>query len=108
VSELDGNLPGRDHKLDVAIVDGELRICIGVDTLAWAAENSALWSDPYTLRVTDPDTWAEDVQRELLREEEDGSTDFDELLDGAMRRAAENGSAAIEVQDGPEVEDMED
>ena len=99
----DGCAPGRDHRLDVEIVDGELRIRIGVQTLAWAAENEpppGLWGDDARVSVLHPDEWAEDVLRELLREQEDGTTEVHILLDSAMRQAAENGSAAVSVDDG--------
>ena len=99
----DGSAPGRDHRLDVEIVDGELRIRIGVQTLAFAAENPpgrGLWDDGQQVSVLNADEWAEDVRRELLRDEEDGTTELHLLLDSAMRQACENGSAAVSVDDG--------
>jgi len=99
---VDGCAPGRDHRLEVEIVDGELRIRIGVQTLAFAVENPpgrGLWDDGQQVSVLNADGWAEDVRRELLREEEDGTTELNLLLDSAMRQACENGSAAVSVTD---------
>ena len=99
---VDGCAPGRDHRLDVEIVDGELRVRIGVQTLAFAAENppdSGLWNDGAMVSVLNADEWAKDVRSELLREQEDGTNILHLVLDAAMRAAAENGSAAVSVND---------
>lgn len=107
----DGCAPGRDHRLDVEIVDGELRIRIGVQTLAFAAENPpgrGLWDDGQQVSVLNADEWAEDVRRKLLRDEEDGTTELHLLLDSAMRQACENGSAAVSVTDADTDPDEEE
>lgn len=86
----------RNQSLEVDIVDGELRIHIGVDTLAFAAENppgNGLWGDGAQVKVLNNDQWAEDVRDELKHEEEDGTTVVHLLFDAAMRQACENGSA---------------
>jgi hypothetical protein len=95
----------------VEIVDGELRIRIGVQTLAFAAENPpgrGLWDDGQQVSVLNADEWAEDVRRELLRDEEDGTTELHLLLDSAMRQACENGSAAVSVTDADTDPDEEE
>lgn len=92
----------KNKPLVVEIVDDELRISIGVETLKIATENvpeGGLWDDGSYISVQNPTEWAEDVQAELLEEQEDGTTPVHLLLEEAMKRAAEQGSLAVSVQD---------
>ncbi len=98
--------------LDVSIVGGELMIRIGVKTLAVCAEQSPVpeFSDfdegtGKELRptVTDPAVFASEVLRELLYEQEDGTTPVHELLDRAMLDAVENGAEGIRWWNDPQV-----
>jgi len=101
---------GMDHRLTVEVIGGELRIRIGVRTLAFAAENPpgrGLWDDGQKIRILNTGAWAVDVRRELLSEEEDGTTEVHKLLDEAMRRACENGSAAVSLEDAAETEEAQ-
>ena len=77
---------GKDDVLEVGLVDGRLVISIGVNALAFAAANH---DDGIT--ICDPDLAAEEIVRELRREEEDGTTPVHRLLDKAVFDAWENG-----------------
>lgn len=95
---------GKDRPLRVEVKDDHLCMAIGIDTLAFAFENSD-WNNPYdedfvdsrrTFLVRDEAQFAEDVCHELNREGEDGSTPFTRLLDDMMSEAADQGSLGIE------------
>lgn len=88
----------QDQPLDCRVEGNQLVIRIGIDTLAFAAmQNSGTSADIiYGAKVIDNREWAKDVRRELLREEEDGSSPLTNLLDRAMTSAAEEGSTALE------------
>lgn len=94
----------KDSPLRVGIVNGELRISIGVSTLKFAAENSP---DPrltvldnekdkfMCYKVVDENEFAKDVVHALKSEEEDGTTPVHELLDNAIFSAIEDGSLGV-------------
>ena len=90
--------------LEVHIIDGQLVVRIGVETLAWASDHSD-FSTPYDdkvgafvpkWKVIDQLEFAKDVARELRREEEDGSSLLTNVLDKAIEAAIEQGSLGIE------------
>jgi len=89
-----------NRRLTIEVVEDELRISIGISTLAFATENYpdelGLWKDGTHLRVTDKQQWAKDVSGALEHDEHDGTTPVHLLLDEAMRKAAEDGSDAVE------------
>lgn len=96
-----------DQPLDVNIEDDQLVIRIGIDTLAFAFEESSS-NNPYSdhlndfirmCTVTDARQFAKDVQYELTREEEDGSSILTNLLDKACDEAANQGSIALDYED---------
>lgn len=98
----------RTAPLRVGLRDQQLTISVGVDVLAWAAEQcSALHefdADAGILRgpqVTSSDGFAADVLRALEREAEDGTTMVHELLDRACEVAIEQGSEAVADDFGP-------
>ena len=81
-----------------------LVIRIGLASLAFAADHSDLFN-PYDpekndfvrqFQVTDEEEWAEDVRRELTREEEDGSSMLTNLFDKAFEKALDQGSIGVE------------
>jgi hypothetical protein len=79
----------RDKRLTVEIVDGELRISIGVETLAEVVDSYC------GFEVVDVDTLAVDVAKALCEEEDDEKTEIHRLLDEAFAEAAENGSKGL-------------
>jgi len=96
----------KDQPLTVKIVDGELRISIGVSQLKFACEHCPDASvglteydedsDCYlSYEVTDEMAFADDVNRALQEEDEDGTTMVHQLLDKAMVKAIEDGAMGI-------------
>lgn len=92
----------RERPLRVRVVDGELRIDIGVNVLAFAALRAPhLWDETgrrpdERYRITSPTRFARDVQRALLAEKEDGSTPLEDLLDRVTQEVIEDGSLYFE------------
>ena len=76
--------------LKVNVKKGVLAITIGVDTLAFAMQRIERW--PEEIKIIDADDFAKDVLRELMREEEDGSTPVHRLFDKVGLEAMEQGS----------------
>ncbi len=76
----------QDLPLDVKIVDGMLAIRGGIKTLAFAVT-----AGEKGFRVTEALVAADDILRELRREQEDGTTVVHEMLDRAALAAWENG-----------------
>jgi hypothetical protein len=82
----------RTLPLEVEIKNYELVIHIGLESLAYAADQSDLFN-PYDpeknnfvrqFQVSDAEEWAKDINRELTREEEDGSSMLTNLFDKAF------------------------
>jgi hypothetical protein len=80
--------------------DGMLDMRVGVKVLAFAVENCPdLWdaeSDKGRFKVTDPATFAKEVERVLNHESEDGSTRLTRMLDAAVLEAIEQGAEGVE------------
>jgi hypothetical protein len=93
-------MKGKDDGLAVALVDGRLVISIGVNTLAHA---TAYADDP--VKIVDPDLAAEEIVRELTREEEDGTTPVHKLLDKAVFDAWENGGEGFAYLDDDDADE---
>jgi hypothetical protein len=82
-----------------------LQITIGIETLVWASrvENGGpaeLEQTPRGEKLCRVDgrrqrQWAEDVAREIIREDEVGNSPLNEFLDEMMVKAADNGSQAL-------------
>jgi len=96
----------KDQPLTVEIVDGELRISIGVSRLKFACEhcpdeNIGLTKydedldDYLSYEVTDERAFADGVKLALQGEAEDGTTMVHQLLDKAMVKAIEDGAMGI-------------
>lgn len=93
----------RDQLVDIKIVNGQIRITVGVDVVAHAAklhpelqeydQQTGEWRQP----SVDADTLANDVVRTLRFEQEDGTTLVHEALDKAIMAAVEDGSYGIEM-----------
>lgn len=92
--------------LSVEVVEGELRISIGVQTLAHAV-TYADWANPYdekrkdyirTFAITDAEAFARDVMYAMLAEKEDGSSPLSDFIDAATEVAVDDGSMACEYE----------
>lgn len=101
----------KDTPLSVKIVDGDLVIRIGVDTLAFCFdrhEENNQWDEGkedfiQKLKIIDPDGFAKDVLIEMGREEENGSTPLTDFLDAMSQAAVEQGSIYVEECGMPSV-----
>lgn len=103
----------KSSPLKVQIVDGELRISIGVGTLRFSAENSPdprlTWYDDaksefFFYPIINSEEFAKEVCSSLLKEEEDGTTLVHRLLDDVFVLVVEDGSLAIDY-DNPKERD---
>jgi hypothetical protein len=93
----------RTLPLEVEIKNYELVIHIGLESLAYAADQSDLFN-PYDpeknnfvrqFQVSDAEEWAKDINRELTREEEDGSSMLTNLFDKAFEKALDQASLGV-------------
>ncbi len=104
----------KNTPLQWRVVDGVLRIEIGIDTLAHASLRSEYaWScanpngmpliNPETrFKVSDAHGFAHDVASELFAEAEDGSSLVTRLIDKACEEAYEQGSEHwVDLQEEP-------
>ena len=93
-------VPKDDLPLRCKSVDGALDMQVGVKVLAFAAERCPdLWNGEDDLpgcRITDPIKFAKEVERELNRESEDGSTRLSRMLDEAIAEAINQGAEGVE------------
>ena len=93
-------VPKDDLPLRCKSVDGALDMRVGVKVLAFAAERCPdLWNGEDDLpgcRITDPIKFAKEVERELNRESEDGSTRLSRMLDEAIAEAINQGAEGVE------------
>ena len=79
-------------QLNVAVVDDQLTITIGLKQLETAL-NGAKFSG---LKVTDIDSLLPDFISELKSTDESGSTMIDRMFDDAANKAAESGASGVE------------
>jgi hypothetical protein len=86
----------KDQVLKVEIKKDILSISIGIDTLAFAIQNSPEFQGG---KITDNKKFAEEVLNELLDEDEEGTTAVHKLLDDMAKNAINNGSMAFEEED---------
>ena len=89
----------RNNPLKVEIVDNELRISLGVGTLAHAVEHGHPLRTIEDAEIIDDDQLARDIVRELEWSEEDGTTAVHRMLDAAAYAAFENGSEGFAFED---------
>lgn len=82
--------------LIVEYVAGQLRISVGVKTLAHAVTAGRYGMRP--LSVTDPAVFAGEVVSVLKQEEEDGSTLVHGLFDKAASIAADQGAEGLSIE----------
>lgn len=92
-------MKNRDTALAVHVKRDKLIIEIGVDVLKHAAANHPQLYDFDTSKphnIGDAQELAEDISRELQREEEDGSSSpISDLIDAMVMKAYEDGSTAF-------------
>lgn len=91
--------------LSYKVVNGEIIIRMGIDTLAYCTQflddfkpyddEAGDWVEKF--RVSDSLEFAKDVVSEMSREEEDGSTPLTDFLDKVCINALDNGSIGIEI-----------
>jgi hypothetical protein len=94
----------KDQRLVVEVKDDELVVRIGIDTLAFAANESDAfkpWDDRVEdwvqkFKVVDPIAFAGDVKRAMLDEAEDGSSPLSRFLDNVDEAALDDGADGIE------------
>lgn len=89
-----------DQPLNIQVEGGLLLISIGIDRLSFCSviENGGPLENH---TIVDDAQWAKDVARELEREEENGNTPLNLLLDKAIRNARDMGSAALSTKGKP-------
>jgi hypothetical protein len=80
------------NRLHAKIVGQRLIVSIGIDTLAFAAEECD--GNP-KVKILDPKTLAKDVISELQKDDEVGASMLTDLFDKAVNLAMENGSIAF-------------
>lgn len=98
----------RHDPLKVFIEDGVLMMCIGVEVVAKAVklnpdltqynETTEEWDEP---EITDTDKFMSEIVKELLSEEEDGTTPIHIALDTAAMNAIDNGAEGIKLPGEP-------
>jgi hypothetical protein len=97
LKKTDGSLEQHDPHDDplvVEVIGGRLVISIGVRTLAFSltADGGPI---VHPTRITDPLAFAREMVPELSREDEEGMTPVNVLLDQAAERAIENGADGV-------------
>ncbi len=88
---------GNENKvLSVTVVDGELRISIGIALLAFAvqAPDGAGW--PNDWHVNDINKFAKSLARQLQRESENGTTPVHRMFDAAALEVLEQGEDGVD------------
>lgn len=95
---------GKDEPLNVKVEKDVLVIRIGIDVLADSAKNHSEWrdeDDEPLLSVTDSRVFAQSIVGALQREEDDGTTPIDTMLDDAITHAVENGEEGVDLRVSP-------
>lgn len=88
----------RKAPLTARLVDGQLVVSVGIETIKLAFEHHPEWDNPDAVpsAVTNPDEFAHDVILEMNDESENGSTPLTRFLDDMLMRAMNNGSMALD------------
>lgn len=86
----------RNQQLEVKIKDGRLEVSIGVDLLCHAVSHGELGELP-GFKITDNDSFAGEIARELQYEKENGETFLHQVFDAAATEAVENGADSCEL-----------
>lgn len=92
-----------DKHLTCEVVDDELQIRIGIDTLGFATDRSELFN-PFDedrndfvqrWKVIDNKGWAEEIADELNREDEIGGSPLIYLIEKMFQKALDQGSLSV-------------
>lgn len=88
----------KNQPLRAEIEGGRLVMSIGIDTLAFAFEHDPKREQVrgHDCKVIDSAQFAADVLRALEREEEDGSTLLNKMIDAACEDALDDGSIGVD------------
>lgn len=81
--------------LQCSVEGTDLVMRIGIGTLAWAAKKKNGGPIENRVRIADKAELGKDVGNELMREDELGNMPITDLLDAAIKAAAESGSVAF-------------
>lgn len=84
-----------DRPLGCDVVGGELRVTIGIERLAWAAEQRNGGPLRRGFRVVNPAVFAEDVARAFMRDNDAGNTLLSDVVEKAIQLAADYGSTGL-------------
>lgn len=96
------SLKGKDEPLNVKVDGDVLVIRIGIDVLADATQIHSQWrddNDEPLLTVTDNHVFAQSIVGALRREEEDGTTPIDVILDEAITYVVEQGEEGVDLRE---------
>jgi hypothetical protein len=88
-------LSGPESPLRVNVEDGELVVRVGINRL----DGHECHNKIPELKFDNREEWVRDVIAEIDREEEDGATPLNTMLDNAMEAALEQGSIGV-AEDG--------
>jgi len=93
---LTSNRGDRDQSLTIAILEQQLVVSIGINTLMIAVRGGDEWDDE-TMTILDPDAFAAEIAYALEHnEQEDGTTDIHLAIDKASMHVVESGSEAVQ------------
>jgi hypothetical protein len=103
IAELKGEVEAQEEMpLRCKVMSGRIDMGIGIRILRFAAEqHDGLWDgeSPYSVpvvKITDVQTFAVEVAREINRESENGSTLLTRMLDAAIAKAVEGGCEGVD------------
>ncbi len=86
-----------NQQLKVAVENGVLSISIGVDILCHASEVGRRYGLE-GIKITDKKVFVEGVARQLITEEEDGTTPVHQMFDNAVSQMLEDGEEGIDLE----------
>lgn len=92
-----------DKELTVERIDDEIRISIGLATLAYAIENGPNWYEEYSIDpgfYKDYMEFGKSIVQYLEHEEEDGSTPVHRLFDSVAEEALNQGAEGFNEKSG--------
>ena len=87
---------GYNSPLRVEVIDGDLRISIGIQRLDGNEDHPSLPA----LKVFDWHAWAIDVKNAMERQREDGSSMLNDMIDHAIHNAIASGAMGL-ASDSP-------
>jgi len=85
------NNKGAESPLRVNVEGGELVIRVGINRI----DGHDYHNEIPSLKFENRKEWVDDVKNEIEREEENGQTPLNKMLDNAMKEALEQGSLGV-------------